>query len=393
MWVNTPPMGLISSDPDYSAESDYPANMVKVILNGANGYKGLCSQCLLFVEDTNETWNFNSLANYFAWMGVLHCGIPPTDRDYNTYSTLHAQLVMQDIKKSGYANDRVKYVLGGWGSTGIARNNANFNRITGNQLTGACSPETFVTGVTKKSTTITSGTYNNSTGVARLTLSGSVNAKSYTSVTISDAKGTGRFASLNGTWRSVNGTQGTKLIVQLPPRLGATTFTGGKVVSHIVNPPIDYFDYFAIAPYFAVSTRGSRNFYQAHANTYAARWASDAATFGTDSPQALADIDRWIAGMQSDTTGSNHLSVNDWQNEIMPCLASFLGSGGGFSGTAPDGHSITSGYCHSERSSFIAGKSVINYEGGWNIPLRPPIPIRSMSCAPGKPNVVTVSPK
>lgn len=132
MWITTPHMGLICSafysDPDCTADSDYPANMVKVILNGANGYAGLCRQCLLFVEDTNETWNNNAAGNWFGWFGHVYCGEAGT-KDFQTYSTLHSMLVMNDIQTSPYANSRIRYILAGQAVAGSG--GLNKNRITG----------------------------------------------------------------------------------------------------------------------------------------------------------------------------------------------------------------------------------------------------------------------
>ncbi|HTV28144.1 MAG TPA: hypothetical protein VMF32_10210, partial [Xanthobacteraceae bacterium] len=137
MWVTTPFHGVIPTDPDYSTAADYPANMVKVILQGANGYAGLCGQCQLFVEDTNETWNgADGQANWFGWLGALSCPSAQTasGHEYRTYATLHSMLVMNDIRKSGYADKRVKYVLSGNPVEGGNAGSGNYALIVGKGL-------------------------------------------------------------------------------------------------------------------------------------------------------------------------------------------------------------------------------------------------------------------
>jgi hypothetical protein len=75
--------------------------------------------------------------------------------------------------------------------------------------------------------TITSGTYNSTTGVITLTMSAAIGFSPGAAVVISALTGTGAFASLNGTWTSIAPTSGTTVTLQGPVGAGAATITGG----------------------------------------------------------------------------------------------------------------------------------------------------------------------
>lgn len=77
--------------------------------------------------------------------------------------------------------------------------------------------------------TISSGTYNNSTGIVTLAMSGSVGFGVGGTVTINSLTGTGAFASLNGSWQTIAPTNGTTVTFQAPAGLGVTTITGGSL--------------------------------------------------------------------------------------------------------------------------------------------------------------------
>jgi hypothetical protein len=121
MWINTTAMSLICdsyySDPDCSAGSDFPANLVKTIFNGANGFAGLAAPAPLMIEDDNENFNPTQSAALLrifgsqpATVGKVGCATG----DPNSYPVLHSELVMNDIKNSGYAvAGRTFYTLGG----------------------------------------------------------------------------------------------------------------------------------------------------------------------------------------------------------------------------------------------------------------------------------------
>jgi hypothetical protein len=77
--------------------------------------------------------------------------------------------------------------------------------------------------------TISSGTYDNTTGLVTLTMSAPITFGSGDSVILSALTGTGAFASLNGTWTTIDPTTGTTVSFLAPSGLGATTITGGSL--------------------------------------------------------------------------------------------------------------------------------------------------------------------
>ena len=77
--------------------------------------------------------------------------------------------------------------------------------------------------------TITSGTYNNTTGVITLVMSAPVTFEDGDAVILSSLTGTGAYASLNGTWMSIDPVGGTTVTIQATPALGASTITGGSL--------------------------------------------------------------------------------------------------------------------------------------------------------------------
>jgi hypothetical protein len=75
---------------------------------------------------------------------------------------------------------------------------------------------------------ITSGTYNSTTGVITLVMGASVTFSAGDSVTLASLTGTGAFASLDGTW-TVLTASGTAVTLQGPVGAGAATITGGNL--------------------------------------------------------------------------------------------------------------------------------------------------------------------
>ncbi|MEH2614490.1 hypothetical protein V1293_006779 [Bradyrhizobium sp. AZCC 1693] len=135
MWMNIPHLGLCSMDPDYGLESSWGIQAVNVILNGANGFKGLSSGLQLFVEFSNETWNSGGSAfaqtYYCAYRGSLRW---PTagPSDYASMVSLRSVVNVEDIKKSAFNNPRLKFVLSGQGTLGIS--GLNLARIDGTKF-------------------------------------------------------------------------------------------------------------------------------------------------------------------------------------------------------------------------------------------------------------------
>ena len=78
--------------------------------------------------------------------------------------------------------------------------------------------------------TISSGTYNNGTGVVTLTMSASIVFGAGTPFTLSSLTGTGAYASLDGSWTALTAS-GTAVTFQAPAGLGATTVTGGTLTA------------------------------------------------------------------------------------------------------------------------------------------------------------------
>lgn len=77
--------------------------------------------------------------------------------------------------------------------------------------------------------TISSGTYDNTTGLVTLTMSAAIGFDSGDAIVVSSLTGTGAFASLDGTWTAIEPTGGTTVTYQAPAGLGASTITGGSL--------------------------------------------------------------------------------------------------------------------------------------------------------------------
>ena len=77
--------------------------------------------------------------------------------------------------------------------------------------------------------TISSGTYDNSTGAIALTMSAPINFGPGDAVVLSGLTGTGAYASLNGTYTALPGTAGTTVNLAAASGLGAATITGGNL--------------------------------------------------------------------------------------------------------------------------------------------------------------------
>lgn len=75
--------------------------------------------------------------------------------------------------------------------------------------------------------TITSGTYNNTTGVITLLMAAPVGFGPGDTLTLSSLTGTGAFASLNGSWEVLTAT-GSTATLAATPAVGASTITGGS---------------------------------------------------------------------------------------------------------------------------------------------------------------------
>jgi hypothetical protein len=148
MWVTVPHWAMLSSDSDYSAGSNYAVKTADVVLSGANGFSGLDSTCYLFIEYSNETWNNAAAfpqATYLARRGQCRSGaawVATTITDYASMVGLRSYLMAKDIQAAFPGNSRIKYVLAGQGTLGIAGGTMNYLRVHGTtaMLTDSLNP-------------------------------------------------------------------------------------------------------------------------------------------------------------------------------------------------------------------------------------------------------------
>lgn len=77
---------------------------------------------------------------------------------------------------------------------------------------------------------ITSGTYNNATGVVTLTMALAIGFGAGGRITVSGLTGTGAFASLNDIFPTISPTSGTTVTYNAGAGHGASTITGGSIV-------------------------------------------------------------------------------------------------------------------------------------------------------------------
>jgi hypothetical protein len=88
--------------------------------------------------------------------------------------------------------------------------------------------------------TISSGTYNNTTGVVTLTMSAPIAFGPGDSIIVSALTGTGSYAGLDGTFTALAGTTGSTVVYNAGAGVGASTITGGSLTlgsgaSHALN--------------------------------------------------------------------------------------------------------------------------------------------------------------
>jgi Ubiquitin-activating enzyme E1 FCCH domain len=140
-WLNTPVCALTPSDPDYAVESDWALGLADVAINPsssvrARGYSALgyagaskVNNAQLFLEMSNELWNFNYIYAY----GIRRQNLrwPNTSPGVNT--DWHALQSAQMMKAVKTAFPDVKTVLGGWAIVGCAPGGfgANYELING----------------------------------------------------------------------------------------------------------------------------------------------------------------------------------------------------------------------------------------------------------------------
>lgn len=77
--------------------------------------------------------------------------------------------------------------------------------------------------------TVSSGTYNNTTGVVTLTMSAPITFGPGDAVIVSSLTGTGAYAGLDGTFTALAGTTGSTVVYNAGAGVGASTITGGSL--------------------------------------------------------------------------------------------------------------------------------------------------------------------
>jgi hypothetical protein len=115
LWINMPHMGMVSTDPDYTAASDYPQNMAKTIINGTYP---LCAGCPVIFENSNEWWNtFYPTYSYYSRQNFLRYGVQGSF-DFGTVRTIQ---MFEDIRNnSGVYNSSIMHMTMVGGPPGAA---------------------------------------------------------------------------------------------------------------------------------------------------------------------------------------------------------------------------------------------------------------------------------
>ena len=138
-WINVPCVGMLSTDPDYSASNHVGIGMVDIMLNGNPklGISGIPSRCDLFVEYSNETWNLpGGIWNYHCGMAAWRWGAQNASyggvNSQSAMTTLRAVQMVQDIKGAYPNESRIKFIAGGLEVVGVS--STNYDRIYGNSL-------------------------------------------------------------------------------------------------------------------------------------------------------------------------------------------------------------------------------------------------------------------
>jgi hypothetical protein len=237
MYYNVPYLAMTPNDPDYTTGSDYPANIYNVIMNGANGFAGLCAGCRLYIENANENWNsFSSAfvsAQYYIRQSCLRWN--SCSGDTSSFSTLKGMWTMQDIKTAtSYAANasRTRTIIGLWGGVGIS--NSNITSIYGNNFLNADTTSPVYTG------TLFTGTISGST----LTVSG---LSGPLGVNYSVTGG-----AITGGCIVTAGSGPTYTVANAPPS-GGNCSAVGPVSMTAALAPMTYFDHGASAPYQTLS--------------------------------------------------------------------------------------------------------------------------------------------
>jgi hypothetical protein len=327
MWMTMPGRAMTAFDPDVTSASDYPANVYNVIMNGTPGWSGLCAQCGVFFENSNETWNSAGAAQadtiYYQRQGILRW---PTDTggDVGSFSTLRAIWVMADIQSAAayQANkSRTRFVMAGQFGQGVSGHNNN--RFFGNNG----STITFVA-TDNKNPLNTRTSFTGAISGATLTISGSVTGPF----------GPGYSLVYSGAPCVVVSGGGSSWTVQAPPsslvNSPGNCPTTGNVAMTASIAPMAFFDKWAGAAY-------ADNF-GSSAQTIVAQGASDYTSFGANSSQVTTDL----TNLASNIADVGDTCIGGAWNSQLSCNA------------------LTMTMYASAAQLFGPNKEAINYEGG-----------------------------
>ena len=132
LYLTMPTAGLCSLDPDYTTASNFAANYLDIVVNPAStqraaGFSAIDSRCNVYVEHSNETWNFGplSIACYWqAWRSYITLG-SVNGFQYSVYSTIRAVQTVRDCKAllPPASFPQIKYVLGMFSTQGATGQN------------------------------------------------------------------------------------------------------------------------------------------------------------------------------------------------------------------------------------------------------------------------------
>ena len=248
LWLMVPGRATISSDPDTTSGSNWVKNLYNTVMNGANGFAGLCAKCGVFFELSNETWAFCASACedtfYYERQGWLRWAAV---QDISSFFTLRSILVKHDIQTaSAYAANasRTRFILPG--QAGVGATPPNTLRLFGGQAftqnfvnTDGANPlnggTTFTGAISGTTLTIMGGTLSGPFGLGYSIMFNGGNACVVTA-------GSGL------SWTVQSNAPATSTT------LGACTGTGNVSMTAAIAPMAD-FDKVAIAPYFDMQFR------------------------------------------------------------------------------------------------------------------------------------------
>jgi hypothetical protein len=133
MWHTTPERALNSLNSDNTTGDDWGLGVANVVLNGANGFAGLPANSNLFLEFSNELWNFNFIYAYANRQSAVRWGVANTGTgDGVDWHALVSTSIARTVKAANPS--RVKMVLGMFGTTGFLPGafGANYELANGN---------------------------------------------------------------------------------------------------------------------------------------------------------------------------------------------------------------------------------------------------------------------